>query len=206
MVNPTIICFIGRLWIILKKFILALCLIFSCNLIYAQPGSTGTACNNFIKKYHIINGGVCWGKDFIQYAQYKGRIIRPGQMSFYHSSLSLPDEILNYVIAVDTRYNNIGSIVYIKAVKDSDGRKIWPSGPSQGRIMIALEGRPTGSCGPYNFSVHSGCLQQKAVPIEAFVIFEGLGAKALGDYSVDSIVNYIRRVVVIIKADMELRK
>jgi len=125
-------------------------------VVYAQaPGSVGTACNNFIFKYGIQNGGASWGEPFIQYALKKGRIVRGGQTTFYAPSWegdrlgggnvtawginTENDTYKQYLVAADRRYYGAGSIVYIKAIKDSHGNQIWPRDGSPGRLMIVAD-------------------------------------------------------------------
>ena len=153
----------------MKKFTLVLTMMILCSTVYAQaPGSVGTACNNFIFKYGIQNGGAIWGEPFIQYALKQGRIVRSGVTTFYAPSREgdaldggnmtawginiETDTYRHHLVAADPDYYGPGSIVYIKAIKDSQGHQIWPQDGSPGRLMIVAD---TGSAiqGPYRFDI-----------------------------------------------------
>jgi len=139
-----------------------------CSVAYAQPGNIGTACNNFIHKYGIQNGGANWGAPFIQHALYHGRVVRSGVTTFYAPSWegdslgggnvtawginTETDPLRHHLVAADRRYYGAGSIIYIKAIKTRSGNQIWPKDGSPGRLMIVAD---VGGAikGPYRFDI-----------------------------------------------------
>ena len=136
-----------------------------CMTVNAQVGRAG---NLFFHKYNVQNGGTYWGAPFIQYAKRKGRIVRSGLTTFYAPSvqgdgpgggfttawgINLNDSYFyHHIVAADRKYWGAGSIVYIKAIKDSKGNVIWPQDDSPGRLMVVCD---TGSAikGPYRFDI-----------------------------------------------------
>jgi 3D (Asp-Asp-Asp) domain-containing protein len=153
----------------MKKFIMVIvAMVMFYSLAYAQPGNVGTACNNFIYKYNIQNGGANWGAPFIDYALYKGRTVRSGVTTFYAHSWegdslgggnvtawginTETDPLKSHLVAADRRYYGAGSVVYIKAIKDSNGNQIWPRDGSPGRLMIVADAGGAIK-GPYRFDI-----------------------------------------------------
>jgi len=125
-------------------------------------------CNIFLNKYNIQNGGVNWGTPFIEYARYQGRIVRKGRATFYAPSWEgdslgggsttawgidiTTNPLRHHVVAADRSYFGAGSIVYIKAIKNSAGNIAWPPDGSPGRLMIVAD---VGGAikGPYRFDI-----------------------------------------------------
>lgn len=147
------------------RWLTVLFVLFMSSIAFAQ---VGRPCNIFLNKYNIQNGGASWGESFIEYAQFHGRIVRRGNMTFYAPSWEgdglgggsttawginiTRDALRHHVIAADRRYYGPGSIVYIKAIKNSHGNIVWPPDGSPGRLMIVAD---VGGAikGPYRFDI-----------------------------------------------------